>query len=116
MINPDIVELRQQVKIQGKEIAEIRGAMLQISKYLSEFSRQATLQVAAIVITLCLTMAGGLFFQTASINRQIEQIDKRFEQIDKRIGSLEERMNRLESRMDRVGQNLIELTKELRGR
>ena len=107
MINPEVTEIRQRQEAQGREIAEMRGTMLQISKYLSEVSRQATLQIAAIVITLCLTMAGGLYFQTNSINRQIEQIDKRVE-------ALEKRMDRLEIRQDRVEQNLSELIKELR--
>ena len=114
MINPEITEIRQRQDAQGKEIAELRDAMLQISKYLSDISRQSTLQIAAIVITLCLTIAGGLYFQTNAINRQIEQIDKRFEQIGERINGIEKRMDRLESRMDRIDQNLLELTKELR--
>lgn len=100
MINPEITEIRQRQDAQGREIAELRGTMLQISKYLSDISRQSTLQIAAIVITLCLTIAGGLYFQTNAINRQIEQIDKRIDGFEKR--------------MDRIEHNLDELNKELR--
>lgn len=106
-INPEFSELRQRQETQAIEIAELRGNMQQIDKIVSASNRQSTLQIAAIVITLCLTIAGGLYFQTNAINRQIEQIDKRIE-------SIERRMDRLETRMDRIDQNLIELNKELR--
>ncbi len=100
MINPEIAELRQQVESQAREIAELRGNVQQLDKFAAATNRQSTLQIAAIVITLCLTMAGGLYFQTNAINRQIEQIDKRFDG--------------LERRMDRIERNLDELNKELR--
>lgn len=71
-----------------------------MEKYLLSVNRQSTLQIAAIVISLCLTMAGGLYFQTNSIDRRFEQIEKR--------------MDAIERRMDRIERNLDELNKELR--
>ncbi len=53
--------------------------MQQIDKLVSTASRQSTLQIAAIVISLCLTIAGGLFFQTNAIDKRIDQIDKRID-------------------------------------
>ena len=102
IINPDLSAVKQQVDVQGREIAELRGSVNQMEKYLLSVNRQSTLQIAAIVISLCLTIGGGLYFQTASI-------DKRFEQIEKR-------MDALERRMDRIERNLDELNKELRAR
>jgi hypothetical protein len=106
-INPEIVELRQQLdtqaktlETQGKEIAEIRGNVHQIDKLVSSINRQSTLQIAAIVISLCLTIAGGLYFQTTTL-------EKRFDQIERR-------MDVMERWMDRIERNLDELNKELR--
>lgn len=107
MGNPEYAEMRQQLNSQGREIAELRGNVQQLDKLASAASRQSTLQIAAIVISLCLTIAGGLYFQTRALDRHIDQIDKR-------IDSLEKRMDRIENRMDRIEQQLLELTKELR--
>ncbi|MGH9842253.1 MAG: hypothetical protein ACREEM_26175 [Blastocatellia bacterium] len=113
-INLEIAELRQRVdtqakelEIQGKEIAEIRGNVHQIDKLVSSINRQSTLQIAAIVISLCLTIAGGLYFQTTTL-------EKRFDQIEKRFDSIEKRMDGIERRMDRIERNLDDLNKELR--
>jgi chaperonin cofactor prefoldin len=100
MVNPEIVELRQQQNAQDRKIAELGGIVQQVSKTLSDISRQSTLQIAAIIITLCLTMAGGLYFQTATLNQRNDQIDKRLDSIERR--------------MDRIERSLDELNKELR--
>ncbi len=63
VINPELAELRQQVATHDKEIAELRGNMQQINKLVSSVHRQSTLQIAAIVISLCLTIAGGYTFR-----------------------------------------------------
>jgi chaperonin cofactor prefoldin len=110
-INPEIAELRQQLATHDKEIAELRGNMQQINQLVSSVHRQSTLQIAAIVISLCLTIAGGLYFQTNAIDKRIEQLEKR---LDARIEGLEKRMDGLEKRMDRIERNLDDLNKELR--
>ena len=101
-INPDLVAVKQQLDAQGKEIAELRGSVNQMEKYLLSVNRQSTLQIAAIVISLCLTIGGGLYFQTAAIDRRMEQIEKRIDV--------------LERRMDRIERNLDDLNKELRAK
>jgi hypothetical protein len=53
-----------------------------------------------LVISLCLTIAGGLYFQTASL--------------EKRFDLIETRMDGIERRMDRIERNLDELNKQLR--
>lgn len=111
MSDPGIVELRRQVETQGKEIAEIRGNVQQLDKLASTTSRQSTLQIAAIVISLCLTMAGGLYYQTTTIDRRLEQLEKR---LDGRADQLGQRADGLEKRMERIERNLDELNKELR--
>ncbi len=78
--------------------------MQQIDKIVSATNRQSTLQIAAIVISLCLTIAGGLYFQTNAIDWRIEQLEKR---LDGNTGQLGQRMERIE-------RNLDELNKELR--
>ena len=95
MINPEITEIRQQVNTQGKviaeqgkEIAELRGNVQQLDKLASVANRQSTLQIAAIVITICLTIAGGLYFQTNSINRNVEQLEKRMERVERNLDDL----------------------------
>ena len=104
MINPDLVSVKQQLDAQGKEIAELRGSVTQMEKYLISVNRQSTLQIAAIVISLCLTMAGGLYYQTTAMDRRIEQMERRFD----------ERISGVEKRLERVERNLDELNKELR--
>jgi len=88
MINPDLAQLRQQVEAQAREVAELRGNMQQMDKFVSATNRQSTLQIAAIVISLCLTIAGGLYFQTNAINRNIEQLEKRMERVERNLDEL----------------------------
>jgi hypothetical protein len=71
-VNPEIAELRHQVTADTKEIAELRGNIQQLNQFACTASRQSTLQIAAIVISLCLTIAGGLYFQTNALDRRIE--------------------------------------------
>ncbi len=87
-INPEFSELRQRQETQAIEIAELRGNMQQIDKIVSASNRQSTLQIAAIVITLCLTIAGGLYFQTNAINRNVEQLEKRMERVERNLDEL----------------------------
>jgi len=115
MANPEIAELREKLAAQEKAIAELRGNVQQIDKIVAATNRQSTLQIAAIVISLCLTIASGLYFQTNAIDRRIEQLEKR---LDGRIDQLEKRLDgridQLGQRMDRMERNLDDLNKELR--
>ncbi len=110
-INPETVELRQQVNLNTKDIAELRGNVQQLDKLATLTSRQSTLQIAAIVISLCLTLAGGLYFQTTTLDRRLEQLEKR---LDGRIDQLSGRIDQVEKRMERLERNLDDLNKELR--
>lgn len=103
-INPEFVELRQHVNNLNKEVAELRGSVQQLDKLAATTSRQSTLQIAAIVISLCLTMAGGLYYQTTTLDRRIDELGKR----------LDGRIDGIEKRLERVEHNLDELNKELR--
>lgn len=111
MVNPEIADLREKLAAQEKAIAELRGNMHQIDKLVATANSQSTLQIAAIVISLCLTIAGGLYFQTNAIDRRIEQLEKR---VDGRIDQLGQRMEGIERRMDRIEHNLDDLNKEMR--
>jgi hypothetical protein len=59
-----------------------------MDKIVTTANRPSTLQIAAIVISLCLTIAGGLYFQTTAIDRRIEQLEKR---LDGRMDQLVQR-------------------------
>jgi hypothetical protein len=54
------------------EIAELRGNMQQLDKLATLANRQTTIQIAAIVITLCLTIAGAFIFKQILLTNENE--------------------------------------------
>jgi len=84
-VNPEIAALREKVEAYSKEVSEIRGSLQQLDKIVSATTRQSIWQLIALIVSLCLAIAGGLAYQTSMIDKRIEQIEKRIEQVNKRI-------------------------------
>ena len=90
--NPELASLREKVEAQGSQISEIRGSLQQLDKIVSATTRQSVWQLIALIVSLSIAIVGGLAYQTAMIDKRIDQIEKRFEQIDKRIDQLGQRI------------------------
>ena len=88
-VNPEIAALRDKVEEHGKELAEMRGSVHQLDKIIGATVRQSIWQLIALIVSLCLAIAGGLAYQTNVIDKRFEQMENssnsRFEQIEKRI-------------------------------
>ena len=88
-LNPEITALREKVEAQGMELAEIRGSVHQLDKIIGATVRQSIWQLIALMGTLLVAIAGGLAYQTSSIDKRIEQMERslntRFEMIEKQI-------------------------------
>ncbi len=125
--NPEVAALRKEVEEYGKELAEMRGTVNQLNKIVSASVRQSIWQLIAVFVSLCVTIAGGLAYQTSAIDKRIEQlerssntryeqIEKRFEQSDKNFG---DRFEQLEKRIEQSDKNMAarfeDLKQEVRG-
>jgi predicted nucleic acid-binding Zn-ribbon protein len=84
-LNPEIAALREKVEEHGKELAEMRGTVNQLNNIVSASVRQSIWQLIALLVSLCVTIAGGLAYQGTMIDKRFEQIEKRFEQLERRI-------------------------------
>lgn len=84
-VNPEIAALRDKVEEHGKELAEMRGTVHQLDKIIGATVRQSIWQLIALIVSLCLAIAGGLAYQTNVIDKRFEQIEKRIEQSEKNI-------------------------------
>ena len=84
-INPEIASLREKVEAQGSQIAELRGSLQQLDKIVGVTTRQSIWQLIALVISLCAAIVGGLAYQTAMIDKRIEQVEKRIELSEKNM-------------------------------
>jgi len=84
-LNPEITALRDKVEEHGKELAEMRGTVNQLNNIVSASVRQSIWQLIALLVSLCVTIAGGLAYQGTMIDKRFEQIEKRFEHLEKRI-------------------------------
>src|ERR1700686_2537782 len=95
-LNPEIAALREKVEAQGMELAEIRGGVHQLDKIIGATVRQSIWQLIALVVTLLVAIAGGLAYQTSSIDKRIEQMERssntRFEMLEKRIDQSEKNL------------------------
>lgn len=76
--NPEISALRE-------ELAEMRGTVNQLNKIVSASVRQSIWQLIALLVSLCVTIAGGLAYQGSVMDKRYEQIEKRIEQSEKNI-------------------------------
>jgi hypothetical protein len=83
--NPEIAALRKEVEGYGKELAEMRGTVNQLNKIVSASVRQSIWQLIALLVSLCVTIAGGLAYQGSVMDKRYEQIEKRIEQSEKNI-------------------------------
>ena len=94
--NPEVAALRKEVEEYGKELAEMRGTVNQLNKIVSASVRQSIWQLIAVFVSLCVTIAGGLAYQTTAIDKRIEQLERssntRFEQIEKRFEQSDQNM------------------------
>jgi hypothetical protein len=84
-LNPEIAALRDKVEEHGKELAEIRASLNRLSKIVRANIRQAVWQSIALFISLCVTIVGGLVYQTSVLNSRFKQIEKGWEESDKKF-------------------------------
>jgi hypothetical protein len=83
--NPEIAALWKEVEQLAKEIAEVRATLNRLIKTVRSNIRQAVWQSIALFISLCITVAGGLAYQTSVLNRRFAQMEKGWEESDKRF-------------------------------
>ena len=91
-LNPEIATLRDKVEEHGRELAEMRGTLNHLSNIVSASVRQSIWQVIALIVSLCISIAGGLAYQSNMMDRRLDQFEKRFEQIERRIELSEKNM------------------------
>ena len=77
--------MRDKVEEHGKELAEMRGSLHQLDKIIGATVRQSIWQLIALLVSLCVTIAGGLAYQGSVMDKRYEQIEKRIEQSEKNI-------------------------------
>jgi hypothetical protein len=83
--NPEIAALWNALEQIEKGIAEIRASLNRLNKIVRANIRQAVWQSIALFISLCVTIVGGLAYQTSVLNNRFEQIEKGWEESDKRF-------------------------------
>ena len=110
-LNPEIAALRDKVEEHGKELAEMWGTVNQLNKIVSASVRQSVWQLIALIVSLCVTIAGGLAYQGSMIDTRFEQLEKRFEQSDK---NFEYRFEELERRIEQIEKNLTARFEDLK--
>ena len=84
-INLEVADLRNKVEGCIKELAEMRGTVNQLNKTVNESVRHSIWQLIALLVSLCVTIAGGLAYQGSMMNKRFEQIENRIEQSEKNI-------------------------------
>jgi F0F1-type ATP synthase membrane subunit b/b' len=84
-VNPEIAALRDKIEEHGKELAEIQSSLNRLIKTVRASVCQAIWQSIALFISLCVTIVGGLAYQTSVLNNRFEQIEKGREESDKRF-------------------------------
>ena len=114
-VNPEIAALRDKVEEHGKELAEMRGSVHQLDKIIGATVRQSIWQLIALIVSLCLAIAGGLAYQTSVIDKRFEQIEKRLEQSEKNITARFEQMEkRIEQSEKNISARFEDLKQEVR--
>ena len=83
--DPEIADLRNKVEGCVKELAEMRGTVNQLNQIVSASVRQSVWQLIALIVSLCVTMAGGLAYQASVMDKRFEQIEKRVEQSERNM-------------------------------
>lgn len=110
-VNPEIAALRDKVEEHGKELAEMRGSVHQLDKIIGATVRQSIWQLIALIVSLCLAIAGGLAYQTSVIDKRFEHTEKRIEQSDKNITS---RIEQIEKRIEQSEKNMTARFEDLK--
>jgi len=106
-LNPEIAALRERIEAQGKELAEIRGSVHQLDKIIGATVRQSIWQLIALIVTLLLSLGGGLAYQTNMMEKRIEQVEKRIEQSEKNMtGRFEDLEKNITARFDDLKQEV----------
>ena len=77
--------------------------LINLNKIVSASVRQSVWQLIALIVSLCVTIAGGLAYQGNMIDKRFEQIEKRFEQSDKNFG---QRFEQFEKRIEQFENNI----------
>ncbi|HSB12048.1 MAG TPA: hypothetical protein VLM38_21355 [Blastocatellia bacterium] len=93
-LNPEIAALRDKVEAHGRELAEIRGCLQQMDRFVAVTTHQSIWQLIALIASLCVAIAGGLAYQTSLIDKRIEQIEKRIEQSETNLNQRIEQSER----------------------
>ena len=83
--NPEIAALWKKVEQLDKELAEVRATLNRLIKTVRANIRQAVWQLIALFISLCITVAGGLAYQTNVLNKRFAQMEKGWAESDKRF-------------------------------
>ena len=79
-MNPEVAGLREKVEEHGKELAEMRGSLKQLNNVVNASVRQSVWQLVALIVSLCISIAGGLAYQGNLIDKRLDQFEKRFEE------------------------------------
>ena len=120
-VNPEIAALRDKVEEHGRELAEMRGTVHQLDKIIGATVRQSIWQLIALIVSLCLAIAGGLAYQTSLIDKRFEQIEKRIEQSEKNMSArFEQSEKNINARFEDFEKNITarfeDLKQEVRAR
>jgi F0F1-type ATP synthase membrane subunit b/b' len=114
-VNPEIAALRDKVEEHGKELAEMRGSVHQLDKIIGATVRQSIWQLIALIVSLCLAIAGGLAYQTNVIDKRFEQIEKRIEQSEKNISArFEQSEKNISARFEDLERNITSRFEDLK--
>jgi chaperonin cofactor prefoldin len=79
-LNPEVAALRDKIEEHGKELAEMRGSLNQLNNIVNASVRQSIWQLIALIVSLCLSIAGGFAYQANMIDKRLDQFEKRFEE------------------------------------
>jgi hypothetical protein len=127
-IDSEFIALRDKVETQGKEmtaqgreISEIKGGLQQLDKIVSATTRQSVWQLVVLVVSLCGAIIAGLAYQTAMLEKRIEQLERsqnqRADAIEKRIEQSEKSINaRFEQSEKNITARFEDLKQEVRAR
>jgi len=99
----------------GKELAEMRGSINQLSQIVNASVRQSVWQLIALIVSLCMTIAGGLAYQASVMDKRFEQIEKRLEQSERNMTSrFEDLEKNMTSRFGDLEKNMTSRFEDLK--
>ena len=86
---PEFIALKEKVEAHDVAIAEMRGSLQQLEKIVTDTARQSVWQLIALVVTLSGVSLGGFAYQSATMEKRLDQMEKNFnerlEKSDKNI-------------------------------